>query len=57
MKIFKTVLLLYFVTISLFAQQKVEKYHRAKIIYNSSENNKKLEKQEVPMNHVIHKIN
>ncbi|MBK8600006.1 MAG: immune inhibitor A [Flavobacterium sp.] len=35
---------------------KVEKYHRAKIIYNSSENFKKLEKLGVPMDHGIHKM-
>lgn len=56
MKIFKTVLFLYFVSISLFAQKKVEQYHRAKIIYNSIENFKKLEQLGVPMDHGIHKI-
>ena len=56
MKIFKTVLFLYFVSISLFAQQKVEQYHRAKIIYSSIENFKKLEKLGVPMDHGNHKV-
>jgi carboxypeptidase T len=56
MKIFKTVLFLYFVSISLFAQQKVAQYHRAKIIYNSIENFKKLEQLGVPMDHGIHKM-
>ena len=56
MKIFKLVIFLYFVSLSLFAQQKVEKYHRAKIIYNSIENLKKLEQLGVPMDHGIHKM-
>ncbi len=56
MKISKLVVFLCIVSTSLFAQPKVEKYHRAKIIYNSVENFKKLEKLGVPMDHGIHKM-
>ena len=56
MKIFKLVVFLCFVSLSLFAQPRVEKYHRAKIIYNSVENLKKLEKLGVAMDHGIHKM-
>ena len=55
MKIFKLFVLLNIISISLFAQPKIEKYHRAKIIYNTIENLKKLEKSGVPMDHGIHK--
>ena len=56
MKIFKLFVLLNIISISLFAQPKTEKYHRAKIIYNTIENLKKLEKLGVPMDHGIHKM-
>jgi carboxypeptidase T len=55
MKIFKLFVLLNIISLSLFAQPKTEKYHRAKIIYNTIENLKKLEKLGVPMDHGIHK--
>ena len=56
MKIFKLVVFLFFVSLSIFAQEKVEKYHRAKIIYNSIENLTKLQKLGVPMDHGMHKM-
>lgn len=56
MKIFKLFVVLNIISISLFAQPKTEKYHRAKIIYNTIENLKKLEKLGVPMDHGIHKM-
>ena len=56
MKIFSLLFFLYIFSISLFAQPKVEKYHRAKIIYNTVENFKKLEQLGVPMDHGIHKM-
>ncbi len=56
MKIFKLVVFFCFVSFSLFAQPKVEQYHRAKIIYNTVENFKKLEKLGVPMDHGMHKM-
>ena len=56
MKIFNLFFFLFIFSNSLFAQPKVEKYHRAKIIYNTVENFKKLEKIGVPMDHGIHKM-
>jgi hypothetical protein len=56
MKNFKLALLLCFVSVSLFAQPKAEKYHRAKIIYNTIQNLAKLQELGVPMDHGIHKM-
>ncbi|MBL0013132.1 MAG: hypothetical protein IPP30_05035 [Flavobacterium sp.] len=53
---FKLVVFLCFVSMSLFAQPKSEKYHRAKIIYNSIQNLTKLQELGVPMDHGIHKM-
>jgi carboxypeptidase T len=52
----KTLLLLLFLLhFSLIAQNKTEKVHRAKIIYNSIENLRKLEQFGLAMDHGIHK--
>lgn len=52
----KLALLLLFCQFTFFAQTNLEKYHRAKINYNSVENLKKLQRLGIPMDHGIHKV-
>lgn len=51
----KLLLLFVIFQFSVIAQTKTEKYHRAKIIYETIENLKKLDKLGVPMDHGLHK--
>ncbi|WP_309641372.1 M14 family zinc carboxypeptidase [Flavobacterium sp.] len=52
----KLLIVLLLSQLSLLAQTNPQKYHRAKIIYNTIENLKKLELAGIPMDHGIHKV-
>lgn len=52
----KLLLILFFCQLSLLAQHNSEKYHRAKIVYQTVENLKKLQQLGLPMDHGIHKV-
>lgn len=51
----KFLFILLIIPFTLFSQTKIEKYHRAKITYNSIENLKKLDKLGIAIDHGIHK--
>jgi len=51
----KLLIVLLLSQLSLWAQTAAQKYHRAKIIYNTVENFKKLEKAGLAMDHGMHK--
>lgn len=52
----KTLIVLLLSQLALIAQTNPQKYHRAKIIYNTVENLKTLEKLGIPMDHGNHKV-
>ncbi len=51
----KLILILLLIPFTLFSQTRIEKYHRAKIIYNSIENLERLDQLGVAVDHGIHK--
>jgi carboxypeptidase T len=51
----KLLFILFIIPFTLISQTKIEKYHRAKITYNSIENLKKLDKLGIAIDHGIHK--
>lgn len=52
----KILIVLLLSQLALLAQTNPQKYHRAKIVYNTVENLKKLEKLGIPMDHGNHKV-
>lgn len=55
MKLYYLFLFIFACTTSTYGQTQTQKYHRAKIIYRSTDNFRKLERAGIPIDHGIHK--